>query len=128
MKIRQLRQVKYQRHRQRIRLDKHWAQIVRHRARHLKVGTIIETCSCEVARVVEIDWEGDDLKYEGLMRGGYGYCSIYNCAPKPLGAAAIARRMKIFEQGGFPAVIRRYHVEDCGMTDKQITDHNETWG
>lgn len=97
---------------------KYWDKYIRHQSRHLKVGTIIETCGCDIARVISI--EGDDLLYESLTRGGQGSCSVYNCGPLPLRPVAVQRRLDIFKTGGMKALVRRWWKEDCQMTDEQV--------
>ena len=102
-----------------------WARYIRHYARHLKPGTIIETCGCDVARVTMID--GDDLEYESLTRGGRGSCSVYNCGPIPLRPVAIERRLQLFKEGGMQALTMRYYREDCQMTEQQAMEMIEQW-
>lgn len=96
---------------------------MRHAARHLKVGTIIETCGCDIARVVAINVKEDNCEYRSLTRPdrGTGNCSIYNCGPKPLNKVAVQRRMDIFKRDGIKGLVRRYWKEDCWMTDEEIT-------
>lgn len=103
-----------------------WSRYIHHRARHLKAGTIIETCGCDVARIIHTDVDCDDVEYESLTTGYRGSCSIYNCGPMPLSAGAVKRRLELFEQGGKDALTKRYYVEDCKMSpedaDKQIAE------
>lgn len=111
MMIREMRsRVKHQRKR------KTWEQYIRHRARHLKVGTVIETCACDVARVIEVDVELGHLKYISLTQGGEGSCSIMNCGPIQLRPYAVKRRLALFESGGMKALTMRYYTEDCKMS------------
>ena len=116
MKLRHHRQWKQLRRVLHPRKPRYWAQYVRSRARHLKPGTIIETCGCDVARIISVDAERDDIKYESLTRGGTGSCSIYHCGPIRLRPYAVQRRIGLFQKGGMRELTLRYYTEDCGMT------------
>lgn len=108
-----------------------WSPYIRHRAKHLKVGTIIETCGLDVARIVVCDPDEDNIEYESLMfyKGqGHGSCSIYNCAPMLLTKYGIEKRLKLFEQGGRDAVHKRYYIEDCKMSEEQALATMREWG
>lgn len=98
----------------------------RHLARHLKIGTIFETCGCDVARVVSIDPNRDDIVYESLTHGGQGSCSLIHCGPLPLRPEAIQRRLAIYKQGGMEALFRRYFTEDGGMTEQDYDEWKQS--
>jgi hypothetical protein len=107
--------------------------------KRLKVGVVIETCGVDLARVVKVDWEYDDLLYwsltkpvpEGYKENYTGSCSIYNCGPEVLNSLEAARRLEIFKKEGQDGLSRRYYIEDCGQTPKQaqktLDDFNKTW-
>ena len=122
MKLRYLRKQKRNKPK-----DKSYYQYIRHRARHLKPGTIIETCGCDVARIISIDPESDNIVHESLTRGGKGSCSIYNCGPIRLSQAAIERRLELYKEGGKDALARRYYVEDCKMTTEEADKLIKEW-
>jgi hypothetical protein len=122
MKLRQLRKQKRNKPK-----DKSYRQYLRHTARHFKPGTIIETCGCDVARVVSVSADGDDLVYESLTRGGKGSCSIYNCGPIRLSQVAIERRLELYKEGGQAALSRRYYVEDCKLSPEEADKLIKEW-
>ena len=107
--------------------DVSYRAYIRHSARHFKPGTVIETCGCDVARVVSVNPDSDDIVYESLTRGGKGSCSIYNCAPVRLSQAGIERRLELFKEGGQAALSRRYYVEDCKLPVEQADELIEQW-
>ncbi len=107
------------------RPDRSWHQRVWHEARHLKPGTVIETCSCDVARVIFTD--ESDVEYVSLTTGMHGSCNIIACAPVPLRPAAIARRLQLFKEGGKRALTMRYYTEDCQLTPEAAVELAEKW-
>jgi len=110
-----------------------WGSDVRRAARHLKVGTIIETCGLDVAEIVNVDWQDDSIKYKSLTRPdqGFGYCSIRNCGPLPLRPYAVERRLDLFNKYGKDGLSLRYYVEDCRMpieeAKKQLDAFKAEW-
>lgn len=124
MKVRQIRKAKYVK---RTHKPKHWSQYLRHAARHLKIGTIIETCGCDVAQVTFVDPNTDDLEYVSLTRGGRGCCSIFNCAPQRLNQNQAERRLALYKEGGMNALSKRYYVEDCHMTPEAAQEIIDEW-
>lgn len=126
MKLRSLRRAKQLRN-QRPRANKYYDAYIRQAARHLKPGTIIETCGCDVARVLEVDPDSDDIKYESLTRGGVGHCSIFNCAPQRLRPYGATRRIEMFKRGGMKELTMRYYVEDCKMTREAAEAQYNEW-
>lgn len=125
-----VRKIAYWRNNQRktyVPRSKSWAQYIRHRARHLKVGTIIETCGCDVARIIMVDAASDSIDYESLTTGLEGSCSIYNCAPCPLRPVAVERRLALFKEGGKKALVRRYYIEDCNDSPEVVERFMKDW-
>lgn len=104
---------------------KTWDQMIRHEARHLKPGTIIETCGCDVARIISTD--GDNLDYESLTVGGRGSCSVFSCGPVRLSEQGIKKRLDLFKEGGKKALIMRYYTEDCRMSVEEATKTFSEW-